>query len=116
MPQPPKRRRAGPPRIAIACQGGGSHAAFTAGVLQALLAPRNAARFTLVGLSGTSGGAVCAALAWAGLLAGGPAEAHARLEAFWTSLAATDPTERVLNDWAVFLARLPVAAQTSPDA
>lgn len=116
MPQPPKRRRAGPPRIAIACQGGGSHAAFTAGALHALLAPRNAARFDLVGLSGTSGGAICAALAWAGLLAGGPGEAQARLEAFWTSLAATDPTERALNDWAVFLARLPFAAQTSPYA
>ena len=104
------------PRIAIACQGGGSHAAFTAGVLHALLGPAHAGRFDLMGLSGTSGGAVCAALAWAGLLAGGPADAQARLEAFWTELAATDPIERSLNDWAVFLARLPFAMQTSPYA
>ncbi|MBR0673817.1 patatin-like phospholipase family protein [Neoroseomonas soli] len=105
-----------PPRIAIACQGGGSHAAFTAGALHALLAPEHEGRFDLVGLSGTSGGAVCAALAWAGLLAGGRADARARLEAFWADLAATDPYERALNDWSVFLARLPFSAQVSPYA
>jgi NTE family protein len=116
MPKPPQRRPAGPPRIAIACQGGGSHAAFTAGALHALLAPAHDGRFDLVGLSGTSGGAVCAALAWAGLLTGGPEDARARLDAFWTSLAASDPYERALNDWSVFLARLPFAAQVSPYA
>ena len=46
------------PRVAIACQGGGSHTAFTAGALSRLLAtPREA---EIVGLSGTSGGAICA--------------------------------------------------------
>ena len=59
------------PKIAIACQGGGSHAAFTAGLLSRLLEPQFAERYELVALSGTSGGAMCAALAWAGLIRDG---------------------------------------------
>jgi hypothetical protein len=43
--------------VAIACQGGGSHAAFTAGVLGELLATHRD-RCDLRALSGTSGGAV----------------------------------------------------------
>lgn len=105
-----------PRRVAIACQGGGSHAAFTAGVLHTLMGPAHAGRFVLRGLSGTSGGAVCAALAWSGLLAGGPAAARERLDAFWTHLAASNPFERALNDWSVAMARLPVSAQFSPYA
>ena len=58
--------------VAIACQGGGSHTAFTGGALQRLLADGN---HRVVALSGTSGGAVCALLAWYGLLTGGAAEA-----------------------------------------
>jgi NTE family protein len=41
-------------RVAIACQGGGSHTAFTAGALSRLLARSRG--FDVVGLSGTSGG------------------------------------------------------------
>ena len=81
------------PKVAIACQGGGSHAAFAAGVLRALLAPDNFNRFDLVALSGTSGGAVCAALVWSGLIsdAGDPAEEAARrLTAFWRELPSTE--------------------------
>lgn len=54
--------------IAIACQGGGSHAAFTAGVLPALLAAQTERRYRIIGLSGTSGGALCALVAWYGML------------------------------------------------
>ncbi|NJL33439.1 MAG: patatin-like phospholipase family protein [Chloroflexaceae bacterium] len=50
--------------VAIACQGGGSHTAFTAGVLQHLLEQRIQEQYNIVGFSGTSGGAVCALLAW----------------------------------------------------
>ena len=67
------------PKVAIACQGGGSHAAFAAGVLRRLLGPDLRGRFDLVALSGTSGGAMCAALAWAGLIGEGPGDAIARL-------------------------------------
>jgi NTE family protein len=45
-------------RVAIACQGGGSHTAFTAGVLRRLLRAEELAGYEVVGLSGTSGGAV----------------------------------------------------------
>src|SRR5258708_32979045 len=55
-------------RIAIACQGGGSQCAFIAGALKALFAQNVHRRFNVVGLSGTSGGAITAALAWAGML------------------------------------------------
>src|SRR3712207_2530462 len=57
-------------RVAIACQGGGSHTAFTAGVLQKLLRERNEKgyNYEIVALSGTSGGSICALLAWYGLL------------------------------------------------
>ncbi|MFC7006412.1 hypothetical protein [Halalkalicoccus salilacus] len=43
------------PRIAIACQGGGSHTAFTAGVLGRLLREREDRAFEPVAFSGTSG-------------------------------------------------------------
>lgn len=55
-------------KIAIACQGGGSHTAFAAGVLTRLLEEGIDERYQLVGLSGTSGGAICATAAWYGLL------------------------------------------------
>ena len=46
-------------RVAIACQGGGSHTAFTAGVLEGLLG-NLPEEVEIVALSGTSGGAMCA--------------------------------------------------------
>ena len=104
------------PKIAIACQGGGSHAAFAAGVLLRLLAAGTRERFELVALSGTSGGAMCASLAWAGMLGGGADEACARLERFWSDLEARDLMDAAVNFWSVWLARLPVSAEVSPYA
>ncbi len=104
------------PVIAIACQGGGAHAAFTAGVLAELFGPAHRASFVPVALSGTSGGAVCAALAWSGLLAGGPDEAVRRLEGFWADLAPSTPMEAWLNAVAQFALALPVSAAVSPYA
>jgi NTE family protein len=49
-------------RVAIACQGG-SHKAFTAGVLKGLLLSGRLQEYEVVALSGTSGGAVGALLA-----------------------------------------------------
>src|SRR3954464_8748146 len=49
--------------VAIACQGGGSHTAFTGGVLQRLLAD---GQHRILALSGRSGGGVCAPFAWDG--------------------------------------------------
>jgi len=101
------------PKVAIACQGGGSHAAFAAGVLLDLLRPAQWQRFELVALSGTSGGAMCAALTWAGLLVS-PEDAHRRLSAFWRDVEARDLGDAVANFWSVWLARLQVIAEVSP--
>lgn len=81
--------------VAIACQGGGSHTAFTAGVLSELLEnfPEN---HELVGLSGTSGGALCASLAWVGL-ASSKETPRPLLESFWSELAASTPLHRSIN-------------------
>ncbi|MEQ3552428.1 patatin-like phospholipase family protein [Pseudonocardia nematodicida] len=88
-------------RIAIACQGGGSHTAFTAGVLARLLRSDYLDDTEIVGLSGTSGGAICALVAWDRLRAGaGRAqreEAAAALEAFWADNAARSPLARLQN-------------------
>jgi NTE family protein len=102
------------PKVAIACQGGGSHAAFAAGVLVELLSAAQRERFQLVALSGTSGGAMCAALAWRGLIAGGPEDAGRRLLRFWRDLEVHDLVEAFANFWNVWLARLPITAEVSP--
>jgi NTE family protein len=54
-------------KVAIACQGGGSQTAFTAGALRRILRdPELDRSHELVALSGTSGGALCCLLAWYG--------------------------------------------------
>ncbi|MER2507845.1 MAG: patatin-like phospholipase family protein [Amaricoccus sp.] len=105
-------------RIAVACQGGGSHAAFAAGVLLEILEPGRFEGIELVGLSGTSGGAVCASLVWSGLVrdGGGPAVASETLASFWRDLSAQDPLDAAVNFWSVSLARLPVTWEISPYA
>src|SRR3954454_21286881 len=105
--------------VAIACQGGGSHAAFVAGVLYKLLGPDFRDRFELTAISGTSGGAVCASLAWAGLVADGPAgpgNALRRLRGFWNDLEVHDALDAWTNFWSVWLARAPLTAEVSPYA
>ncbi len=91
-------------RVAIACQGGGSHSAFTAGVLKRLLAEK-LERYEIVALSGTSGGAICAFLVWYALLKGDRREAVRLLDSFWDSVSAAAPKERVLNDLSVAATR-----------
>jgi NTE family protein len=67
-------------RISLALQGGGSHGAFTWGVLDALFAD---GRFEIAGISGTSAGGMNAAAAVQGLIRGDNAGAIASLEDFW---------------------------------
>ena len=83
-------------RVAIACQGGGSHTAFSAGVLQGLLGhlPEDV---DVVAISGTSGGAMCAALAWDGLVRGDPQLAIQKLRTFWEEVAASEPWDKIIN-------------------
>lgn len=83
-------------RVAIACQGGGSHTAFTAGVLQGALESLPA-DVDVVALSGTSGGAICAALAWEALVRGEPQRAVRSLQEFWDSMSASEPWDKIAN-------------------
>jgi NTE family protein len=87
-------------RIAIGCQGGGSQCAFVAGALETLFANQIHHRYELVGLSGTSGGALTAAMAWFSLLkeaAGDRAPIADRLLACWRDLTAQTPPEMLLD-------------------
>jgi NTE family protein len=70
----------GKKRINLALQGGGTYGAFTWGVLDHLLEDD---RLTVEGISGTSAGAVNAAMLADGLTRGGPGEARRRLADFW---------------------------------
>ncbi|GCF12809.1 alpha/beta hydrolase [Haloarcula mannanilytica] len=90
--------------VAIACQGGGSHSAFTAGALQRLL-PAVDAEYDFVSLSGTSGGALCAVTAWYGLLGEGSDYARDLLEDVWCDVAATTPPSFLLNEALVWRRR-----------
>ncbi len=89
-------------RVAVACQGGGIHAAFEVGVLTEILRAVERKRFELAGLSGTSAGALCALMVWYGLAprhgrAGSVAEAVKTLNQFWEDFVACTPTEVLLN-------------------
>lgn len=86
----------------IACQGGGSHTAFTAGVLKRLLGPGELAGYEVAGLSGTSGGAVCALLAWYALRHDDPARAGQLLERFWVDNSAHQPVDVLVNTWVLW--------------
>lgn len=98
------------PQIAIACQGGGSQTAFTAGVLKTLVRRAAAGDFQITALSGTSGGAICAALAWYGLQqqqrgAWSAEQTAALLDEFWRDNSALLPGEVLWNESLVQLAR-----------
>jgi NTE family protein len=83
-------------KIAIACQGGGSQTAFTAGVLKTLFDNDIHHEKEIVALTGTSGGALNAALAWYGLLKtakGDTTPIGKRITDFWEDLAASHPLE-----------------------
>jgi NTE family protein len=71
-------------------------------------------RFEITSLSGTSGGAMCVALTWAGLITGGPEDARKRLAGFWSDLEAKEPVEVAMNFWSVWFSRLPVTMEMSP--
>ncbi len=76
-----------PPAVALALQGGGTHGAFTWGVLDRLLQEVAAGRLQFSAISGTSAGGFNAALTVSGLVLGGPDLARRKLAAFWTDLA-----------------------------
>ena len=73
--------------VSLALQGGGSWGAYTWGVLDALLASRKVA---IAQLSGTSAGAINAAIVASALAKGSPGDARQALRSFWLAIA--DPT------------------------
>ena len=91
-------------RINLALQGGGTHGAFTWGVLDRLLEED---RIEYDGLSGTSAGAINGAILALGLLEGGRQGAKDALNRFWRSLGAkfavsplkATPMEKALWGW-----------------
>ncbi|MDJ0947610.1 MAG: patatin-like phospholipase family protein [Alphaproteobacteria bacterium] len=70
--------------ITLALQGGGAHGAFTWGVLDRLLEDE---RLRIVGLSGTSAGAMNGAMVVCGLSNGGPQSARSLLDTFWRKVS-----------------------------
>ncbi|MDO9611053.1 MAG: patatin-like phospholipase family protein, partial [Serpentinimonas sp.] len=74
--------------IDLALQGGGSHGAFTWGVLDRLLEDET---LEIAGISGTSAGAMNAGALAAGLMEGGREGARACLARFWKRVAESSP-------------------------
>jgi NTE family protein len=72
-------------KIDLALQGGGAHGAFTWGVLDRLLEEE---RLHIDGISGTSAGAMNAAVLACGYAADGAPGARAALERFWRKVSA----------------------------
>ena len=93
------------PKVAIACQGGGTHGAFEVGVLTEILKDmQERKRFDLIGLSGTSAGALCAMMVWYGLApkkgrqgSGSAAEAIEQINTFWDGFSANTSAEIMHN-------------------
>ena len=85
-------------RINLALQGGGSHGAFTWGVLDALIED---GRLAIAAVSGTSAGAINAAILLQGWSKGGPDGARKALADFWNELgtmAVASPIRRTPLD------------------
>ena len=84
LKRPAARRE--PLLIDLALQGGGAHGAFTWGVLDRLLEED---WLTVDGISGTSAGAMNAAVMASGHALGGAEGARAALETFWRAVSAS---------------------------
>ena len=98
MSRPPRVDWDGKKKINLALQGGGSHGAFTWGVLDALLED---GRLDIEAISGTSAGAMNAAVYAQGYLENGRKGARERLTGFWSQLSsegALSPWQRKLLD------------------
>jgi NTE family protein len=78
--EPGKAATRDPVFVDLALQGGGSHGAFTWGVLDRLL---EEPWLGIDGISGTSAGAMNAAVLADGYAKGGPSSAREALEKFW---------------------------------
>lgn len=96
-------------KVGIACQGGGSHTAFTAGVLKKILKESqnlNKKGYQIIDFSGSSGGAICALLAWYGLLQNDEKKSIELLDSFWEEMMANTPWDAGINYFVTTLTRL----------
>ena len=95
-----------PVLIDLALQGGGSHGAFTWGVLDRLL---EEPWLEIAGISGTSAGAMNAAVLADGWAAGGAKGAREALEQYWRSVSRAaafspmqrSPLDRLMGRWSL---------------
>ncbi|MEM8662679.1 MAG: patatin-like phospholipase family protein [Pseudomonadota bacterium] len=95
-----------PKRINVALQGGGAHGAFTWGVLETLIQSEDVA---IDGVTGTSAGAMNAAVMMSGYMAGAEAGACAALEDFWRDVSEAarlspfqrTPLDVALGNWSL---------------
>ena len=95
-----------PVLIDLALQGGGSHGAFTWGVLDRLL---EEPKFRIAAISGTSAGAMNAAILADGWLEGGAEGARAALEEYWRQVSRAaafsplqrSPLDRLMGRWSL---------------
>ena len=93
-PEPPNEGARKPVLIDLALQGGGSHGAFTWGVLDRLI---EEPWLKIEGISGTSAGAMNAVVLADGWTKGGATGAKAALDAYWEQVsraAAFSPLQR----------------------
>jgi NTE family protein len=105
-PSPANETAREPVLIDLALQGGGSHGAFTWGVLDRLL---EEPWLRIEGISGTSAGAMNAAVLACGWTHGGATSAREALDAYWerVSRAAAfspmqrSPLDRVMGRWSL---------------
>ncbi len=83
--------------ISLALQGGGSHGAFTWGVLDRLLEDD---RIVIEAVSGTSAGAMNAAALLSGYAQGGPQGAREALDNFWVTVSGYAGFSPMRRTWA----------------
>jgi len=100
------QQKASPVLVDLALQGGGSHGAFTWGVLDRLL---EEPWIQIAGISGTSAGAMNAAVLADGWTEGRAAGAREALEKYWRSVSRAaafsplqrSPLDRLMGRWSL---------------
>lgn len=93
-------------RVNLALQGGGSHGAFTWGVLDRILED---GRLEIAAISGTSAGAMNAVALADGYTAGGPEGAREKLHSFWKTMSDAarlspvqrSPIDKLMGNWSL---------------
>ena len=93
-------------QVDLALQGGGSHGAYTWGVLDRLL---EESWLKIEAISGTSAGAMNAAVLVSGYIQGGAEGARAALDGYWARVAEAarfspiqrSPLDRLMNRWSL---------------